>query len=237
MERLGDAKLREAIWTSIDRYGLAEKSYMHPEQFVASCILPPGMHVHSDRLAYDKERARACLAKAQLPGESLRMLVIWGPRAYLPAPRTWAREIKQMLALIGIEVDITQTRDAHDYQEQIRSGDYDMVLGGWAADTEDPCDFVEALFDPVVIPSSRDVVATGCNFSRVNDPILAATLASYRETRSTAALDDLLARADQLMAVLPLAYGPTIAVHGWHVAGFAADALGVPDFCSLHLRT
>jgi ABC-type transport system substrate-binding protein len=236
LERLVQPRLREAIVCAIDRYGLAEKSYLHPERFVASSVLPPGLHGRHDRYRYDKTRARECLDQLGAPPPPLRMLVIWGPRPYLPAPRNWARALQDMFEKVQLECEVVQTRDPHDYQERIRSGDYDLVLGGWTADTEDPCDFVEALYDPVVIPSPHDVVATGCNFSRMDDPIVTNTLAQYRETRSSEVLDELLTRAEQLMGVLPLAYGPTIAVHGWHVAGFRTDALGIPDFGALCLR-
>lgn len=236
VERLRKLPLREAICCAIDRYGLAEKSYLQPEQFVASSVLPPGMHVHSDRYAFDKDRALARLAQSTTPDLPLRLLAIWGPRGYLPAPRNWAASIQEMLAAIGLPCEVVHSKDAQDYQEQIRRGDYDLLLGGWAADTEDPADFMEALYDPVVIPTPTDVVSTGCNFSRISDAILEANLLSYRQTRSAQALEDVLSRADKLMVVLPLAYGPTIAVHGWHVAGFRANPLGIPDFCALHLR-
>ena len=236
LERMDSPHVREAICYAIDRYGLAEKSYLHPERFAAQSVLPPGMQGRNDRFAFDRERSLRCLREHGPVETALRMLVIWGPRAYLPAPRNWARSIKEMLERAGIQVQVVMTQDAQDYQAQIRGGDYDLVLGGWLADSEDPCDFVEALFDPVVIPQPDDVVATGCNFARVDDPELTQQLASYRETRSSNTLDALLARAESLMAILPLAYGPTIAVHGWHLAGFRTGPTGVPDFVNLRMR-
>ena len=53
--------------------------------------------------------------------------------------------VREAYRRIGIKVEIRQSQDGLDYQRRIRSGDYDMVLGGWNADTDDTHDFVEAL--------------------------------------------------------------------------------------------
>lgn len=147
------------------------------------------------------------------------MLVIWGPRSYLPDPLRWAQEIQRSLGELGLEVIVQATSDAFDYQRQIRLNEYDLVLGGWNADTNDPADFLEALLDSSQVPVAGDNRASGCNFGRWASRRTDAALEQFRRDRTAeheAAIFDTIRDDPPFLA---LAYGPTVIVHGWELQG------------------
>lgn len=237
-DRLPDVRVRRAIALAVDRYALTAKSYANPGAFVARSPLPPRMTQHGDGLRHDPAAARQLLDQVDVERpERLRLVVIWGQRPYMPDPLGWARTLEDQLSSIGIEVEIRQSHDGLDYQRRIRSGDYDMVLGGWNADTNDTYDFVEALFAREAIPAADQQVATGCNFSRWDDELVRGELDRYRTQRSEDALRGILDRAAAEVPVVPLAYGPTVLACSWKLREFEADALGIPRFAELDLKS
>jgi ABC-type oligopeptide transport system substrate-binding subunit len=164
------------------------------------------------------------------------MLVVWGPRPYIPDPPRWARAIADQLAPIGIEAAVVQARDTYDYQDKIRAADYDLVLGGWNADTADAGDFVEALFGEAMIHSGAQTRVAGCNFSRWSDPAVTRAIAAYQRSRDSSQLHAALARVAAEVPLIPLAHGPAVYVHAWHVVGFDPETMAQPRFAELDLR-
>ena len=45
---------------------------------------------------------------------------------------------------VGVRVDTIVSTDSEDYNERLDRGDYDLVLGGWIADTADPIDYLSS---------------------------------------------------------------------------------------------
>lgn len=229
-----DVAIRRAIQASIDRHALAKTMYESPAAFTARSPLPPRMATCRDAVRHDPETARSLLAGTT--PRPLTMVVIWGPRTYMPRPEVMARAIVAQLQGVGLAVTLVNTQSPADYQAKLRAGTYDLVLGGWNADTDDPSDFVEALFSPNFVPAAAEVAALGCNFSRWRDPRVVEALRSFRsgETGAEAALLELVADAAPLV---PLVHGPSIAVHRWEIEGFTPDSLGFPRLADLTPRS
>jgi ABC-type transport system substrate-binding protein len=237
-ERLPDVRVRRAISLAIDRYAIVATSYRTPAAFVAKGPLPPRMERWIDNARTDVEAAKKLLGE---PGVArvnrLRRVVVWGPRADIPDPLRWARTIAEQLAAIDIEVAIVQSRDTYDFQDKIRAGEYELVLGGWNADTDDAGDFVEALFGESMIHTRDAKRVVGCNFSRWRDAEVARAIATYQRVRDSGQLHGALARAAAEVPLVPLAHGPAVYVHAWHVSGFDPARMTLPRFAELDLRS
>jgi ABC-type transport system substrate-binding protein len=232
-ERL-DVAVRRAIQASIDRHALAKTMYESPAAFTARSPLPPRMATCRDTVRHDPETARRLLAPAK--PRPLTMIVIWGPRTYMPRPDVMARAVVAQLQGVGLAVTLVSAQNPADYQAKLRAGTYDLVLGGWNADTDDPADFVEALLSPNFVPARAEVASLGCNFSRWREPKVVEVLRSFRsgEPGAEAALLELIADAAPLV---PLVHGPSIAVHRWEIEGFTPDARGFPRLADLTPRS
>lgn len=235
-ERISDVRVRRALAMAIDRYALAERSYSNPGAFVARSPLPPRMAAFNDGVRHDPFAAREALEQAEVKKPfRLRVLVIWGPRAYMPHPLDWARRLAEQLGEIGVTLEIQQSEDSLDYQRRIRSGEHDMVLGGWSADTDDTYDFVEALFAEVMIPRLDQKVATGCNFARWRDSEVLRALERYRLDRAESSLRAILTRVAAEVPLVPIAHGPTVVVCTPRLRNVEIDALGMPNFADVEL--
>jgi ABC-type transport system substrate-binding protein len=235
-ERIPDVATRRALLGAIDRYALAKCSYDNALAFVARSLLPPRMGQARDTIKFDPAQAQQILARSPLASRPLRMLRVWGPRAYLPDPDRWAKVIVDQLAAVGVKVEVVSTRDIADYQARLGAADYDLVLGGWNADTEDSADFLEAFLHSSMVPKRGETRTVGCNFSRWAQPQTDAVLAKVRATGSTAAQQQAIEIVDEQGLLLALAHGPSVVVHRWNVQGFAADTLGQPDLAKVTVR-
>lgn len=234
-DRLPDRDTRQALCACLDRESIASLSYPNAGSMVARSVLPPRSSRFDDGHRSEPRRAREQLAKVRL-SQPLRMVVIWAPRPYMPHPRAWAKRIAREFGKAGVEVEIVNTRDPDHYQSLLKSGSYDMVLGGWNADTEDPADFVEALFWSANVPRPGDSMVGGCNYSRWSDANTDELLARYRRERSAEALDDLLRLVRRESVAFPVACGEVVLVHRERVTGLEADACGVPHLWNASLR-
>lgn len=226
-DRISQRQVRRAIAMALDRESITALSYPNAGTMVARSLLPPRISKFDDGHRVDRRRAKEVLEAADL-GRTLRLLVIWAPRPYMPHPRNWAQRIERDLARVGVGVDIHASQDPAHYQAVLKAGDYDMVLGGWNADTEDPADFVEALMWSGHVPRPGDTLTEGCNFSRWADDGTDELLARFRRERSMQALEDVLRLVHREMVAFPIACGEVVLVHGDAVQGLEADACGVP---------
>ncbi len=89
-DRIPEAAARQAMATAIDRKTLAARLYADPITITnntANGLLPPMLGGSLDGIMFDLPKAREMLRphRARLP-RSLRLLVIWAPRPYLPQP-------------------------------------------------------------------------------------------------------------------------------------------------------
>ncbi len=229
---LGDVRVRRALVAAIDRFRVAAACYANPTAFAARSPLPPHMSAFRDGARHAPADAKTLLGEVgSLP--PLRMIVVWGPRPYVPKPVQVAELLAEMWREVGVEVEPVFTVDSADYFRRLRSGDYDLVLGGWIADTPDPGDFLEAILSSALIPLPGRPTSVTCNLSRWEDEETDEALRQLRKNPSEANIEAILQRVADEVPLFPLLYGPTIIVHGWRVRNFEPSTIGVGSFATL----
>lgn len=233
---LASTLVRQAITLAVDRTAVAEVSYSNALAFTATSLIPPGMGPTPDKHVFDLERAKALLGQAapELPLR-LEMLTIWAPRPYLPNPQPVAELIARQLAAIGVEAKVAVPRDSNEFFRRRDAGDYDLALAGWIADTPDPADFLEANLQSDRVPRTGHASAGCCNLSRRPNPDLDAALKVFREKPSPESLDLVLTLVAEEAPLLPLMYGPTVAVSSFRAQNVEVPPLGLPDLSTFDL--
>lgn len=233
---LADPKVRAALAQGIDRGEVAKTCYPNPVAFTASGLLPPMMGSFRDGIAFDPKHAAALLRQAD--GDRprrLTMLLIHGPRPYLPQPRAVAENLTEQLGKLEIEVEVREAATLEDYFREAARGEYDLALSGWLADTMDPADFLETILGPDSVPGDdrRHVIDGNLSHWRSEEMKQALQrLADDPDHENKQAILDLLRRETPN---LPLLYGPTIYVYSPRVSGFKPSPLGIPEFGKLKL--
>ena len=229
---LKSAETRRALAIAIDRIKLTEVSYTNALAFAATSILPPMMGVHRDGISADPAKASALLAQAPPPRpKHLRLLTVWAPRPYVPHPRPVAEAIGRQLAPLGIQLDIVTPRNSDEFFRSCERGDYDMVLGGWVADTPDPADFLESNLHSDHIQSPTAGRGVGhINLARFRSAAMDEALRRFREDPTPDHRSAVLQIVAREVPLLPLMYGPTVVVSAWKVRNVDVSPLGVPHF-------
>jgi ABC-type transport system substrate-binding protein len=234
---LDDPRVRRAIALSIDRLEVAKMFYTTAFAFTASSVLPPMLGRGTDGLTFDPGKARTLLAA---PGvrkpERLSLLLIFGPRPYLPNPRQVGEHIAAQIGKLGIEVTLVPTSTVQEYFEQVAQGRYDLALAGRGTDTFDPVDFLEATLSSHSIPAPRRKTLADTNLSRWNDEQTDATLARLRQEPRDDLRAALLKRVGEEAPLMPLLYGATIFAHSARVKNLSPNPLGTPSFAELDLQ-
>jgi ABC-type transport system substrate-binding protein len=234
---LGDPRVRRAIALSIDRLEIAKLFYATAMAFAATNLLPPILGRANDGLAPDLSKARALLAAPDVRKPArLSILLIFGPRPYLPNPRKVGEYIAAQIDKLGIAAEIVPTTSVPEYRAKLHSGDYDLALAGWVADTLDPVDFLEVMVGSEWIPGPERKMLIGGNLSRWRSPETEQDLAQLRQEPRDEVRNRLLRRIADEVPLLPLMYGPTIYAHSWKVKNFTAAPLGIPTFAELDLQ-
>jgi ABC-type transport system substrate-binding protein len=231
---LAGAQARRALALGIDRYRLAELCYANPAAFVARCLLPPALGRGNDGLRHDPAAAQAALAGLAWP-DRMRMVCVWGPRPYLTKPDAVAAGISYQLRALGLEVDTIVAKDSEHYGTLLAHGDYDLVLGGWVADTPDPLDYLEAIVGSGAVVGSGNVAIATSNYARWRDSEVDRLLLDARGGGGPRVIEDILARIASEVPVMPLMHGPRVIVHAWRVKGYDPDAGVFPDFATIDL--
>jgi ABC-type transport system substrate-binding protein len=234
---LGLTDVRKALALAVDRLEVTRTSYANALAFAASSLLPPMMGSFRDGLSPNLERAKELLAprRGELPPR-LRLVLVWGPRPYLPQPKTAATVIARQLGELGVGVEVVATTNVEDYNRKVRSGDYDLLLTGWIADTLDPADYLDANLHSELVPTLESAPVNRANRSRWKSRQMDAALARYREQRSEEARAEVMRLISDEVPLLPLMYGPTVVVHSWRVKNFEPSPLGLPNLASVDLE-
>ena len=235
-ERLADPRVRRALALSIDRMEIAKMFYASALAFAASSLLPPMLARGNDGLAPDLAQARNLLTT---PGvrkpDRLSLLLIYGPRPYLPNPHRVGEHLAEQIGKLGIRVDLVPTATTQDYYTRAKRGDYDLALAGWIADTLDPVDFLEATLGSESIPSPSRKIIVGANLSRWSSPDADEALARLRQDPREDTRSALLKKVGEEVPLFPLLYGATIYAHTWKLKNLAPSPLGKPYFAELDL--
>lgn len=235
---LDDARVRRAIALSIDRMEIAKMFFANALAFAASNLLPPMLGRAQDGLSYDPSQARNLLAAAgsRKPDRRLSLLLIYGPRPYLPSPQRVGEHIATQLGRLGLAVDLVPTASRQEYFARVQRGEYDFALAGWIADTLDPVDFLQASLGSESIPSPLRKTTEAGNLSRWSSPEMDKALAQLREEPRDDLRAALLKKVGEEAPMLPLLYGATIYAHTWKLKGFRPSPLGKASFADLDLQ-
>ena len=235
---LREAKVRKAMAHAVDRLAITKLFYSVPLAHTGSGILPPVMGQLADPINYDVDKARALLAAAGVkpPTTPLSLLVIWGPRPYLPRPVLVADLLARQFQKIGIEVMVKSSASIQDYYDRTNRGDYDMVLAGWIPDTPQAADFLDAVLSSECIPNGTKTVINGVNLSRWRNSAMDAALARCRNEDTDENRNAVARLVNEEMPFLALMYGPTVVVHGWRLRNYPASFLTYPFFHTMELQ-
>lgn len=231
---LDDPRVRRAIALSINRLEVAKMFYSSALAFAAAGLLPPMLARAADGLNSDLGQARALLAQPGLRRpDRLRLLLIYGPRPYLPNPHRVGEHLAARLGELGMQVELAPTSSPQDWFARVKRGDYDLALSGWIADTLDPVDFLEATLGSDSIPSPTRKSTVGANLSRWRSQEIDDALAHLRENPRDDLRAELLRRIADEVPLFPLLYGATIYAHAWKLKNLVPSPLGKPYFADL----
>lgn len=235
---LDDARVRRSIALAIDRMEIAKMFFANAFAFAASNLLPPMLGRAQDGLSYDPAQARNLLTAAgsRKPDRRLTLLLIYGPRPYLPSPRRVGEYIRSQLGMLGLAVDLVPTSNRQEYFARVQRGEYDFALAGWIADTLDPVDFLQASLGSESVPSPLRKTTEAGNLSRWSSPDTDEVLARLRESPRDDLRAALLKKVGEEVPLLPLLYGATIYAHTWRLKGFKPSPLGKASFAELDLQ-
>ncbi|MEM8997885.1 MAG: ABC transporter substrate-binding protein [Acidobacteriota bacterium] len=232
---LGDRAVRRALAKAIDRRALAAASYASPRAFAASGPVPPSVAKMDDDLATDPPAARAELDRLGRPAGPLRMLVVSMARPHLPHPLTTAERLADQLAAVGVEVEVSPTRDIADYLRRVSAGDYDLALSGWIPESPDLAALLEAVFSERAIADSPEGAIVGANLARWRHPSMEAALERYREDPTADALAAINRLVNVERPLVPLLYGSQVVVHSWRVRDRPKSYFNRPFFTEMRL--
>lgn len=225
---LADATVRRCLAMAIDRRQLTELCYSNVLAFAATSLVPPAMGTYRDGMVHDGEKAKAMASSVKLP-KRLRMLNVWAPRPYLPNPPAVAERIAQQLGALGVEVQVATATNSRDFFGRLERPDYDLVLGGWIAETSDPADFLDVhLHSSRVVEPGRSILS--CNLGRYRSRETDEALRSYREERTPASLQAVFARQREDAPSVPIMYGPPAIAHAFRVRATEFSPTGAPRF-------
>ncbi|HEX9187837.1 MAG TPA: ABC transporter substrate-binding protein, partial [Vicinamibacteria bacterium] len=226
---LQDARVRRAVSRAVDRPGLVREA-LDGHAAAAHTPLPPTLFGHDTRareLVLDLDTARRLLGSARLAdGFETTLTVSRAPRPYLVDPLRVAERLRQDLLRVGVTVRLREVATWTEHVALTSSGDFDLALLGWQADTLDPNDFLTALLDSGSIGTT--------NRSRYRSPAMDALL---KRARMDSAPRTRLARyreAQELfhtdMPFVPLYHSSVFSAHRREVRGLVLGPTGIPRF-------
>jgi ABC-type transport system substrate-binding protein len=227
-------EVRRALAAAIDPWAIARVCHDNPAAFAARGLLPPALAPTQRSLPnYGHEIAARALEQIGDKPASLRMLVIWGPRPYLPDPKGVAELIAEQFGALGIGLVIHHATGPQDFFEAVRRGAHDLILSGYIAETPDPVDYLAALLSSARVPRADAPMASTTNLGGFTDPEMDRRLAAAREDpEAILAVNELF---EDQRPLVPLMYGASVAVHTWRVQAFELDPRGIPTFAELSL--
>jgi ABC-type oligopeptide transport system substrate-binding subunit len=137
-----------------------------------------------------------------------------------------AERLREDLLRVGVRVRLREVATWTEHVALTSSGDFDLALLGWQADTLDPNDFLTALLDSGSIGTT--------NRSRYRSPAMDALL---KRARMDSAPGTRLARyreAQELfqadMPFVPLYHSSVFSAHRREVQGLVIGPTGIPRF-------
>ena len=234
-----DRAVREMLSLCIDSVEVTAQSYDSPQAFAARSLLPPCMEFKA--LGGSRQRIqRAQQLYGQLEaklGRTLKLINVWTSRPYLPDPRASGEVIVRQLEALGLKVELHESESLEEYLSWIADGDYDLAIGGWAAESPAPSDFLEAILGSENVPRSGVRNSSACNLSRWKSAASDRALEDFRNDSSEQGMQALSDILQKEVPLIPLMYGSSIVAHQWSLKGFELNPTCVPNFSKLQLST
>jgi ABC-type transport system substrate-binding protein len=233
---LANRTVRRGLVAAIDRYKLTRIAYPEMAGFTAKGPVPPSLGRSLDGQRPDRAAAAQMVAGLKTSEDApLQMLVVWADRPYLPEPTAVAEELVRQFAAVGVHVRAVPARDADDFGHRVRAGDYDLVLGGWIAESDDPGDFLESLVYSGAVP--REGASSGAaNFSRWRDEPVDDLVDQFRNGGSGQLLEQIVDRIAGEAPFLALMHGAVVATYSERLRNFSPSGGYVPALSSVELR-
>lgn len=141
-----DIKVRQAFAMSIDRETI-NTVLLYNAWRVADGFLPPEMPGYSESVksfAYDPARAKQLLQESKYAGNLPRIVLNYSGSGSAPGDLLTAIQ-KGWEDALGITVEL-QAIDSSAFLREQRTGRFQLLSDGWAADYPDPEDFLGKLF-------------------------------------------------------------------------------------------
>lgn len=236
---LADPRVRRALCAAISRTEIARVSYGASGMgFAAPGLLPPFLKKDVPLGSVDGSpvQARQLLDEAGLSApERLTLVLTWGPKPYLPDPPAAAKSLAESFRPLGTELTVVQPHDRGEYVGHLERGDYDLLLGGWIADTPLAADFVDSLLSSEMLTSKTAPRAAAYNLSRWQDPATDRALAQFRRTDDVKDLVPIARTVHEQGILVPLLHGKLIAVSHRDTRRFEPSPLARSSFGDVEL--
>jgi len=152
---LNHLKVRKAVYRAISKEKL-QKMFYPEKAIIARSLIPPTLWGYNPDLSeyeFDPERARQLLEEAKVEELAINLWIPKRSVSRLPDPEGIARQIRDDLAKVGIDVRIVKM-DWRSYLKGCEKGEHHMVLAEWRADFPDPDNFLYPLLDLEVLSKS-----------------------------------------------------------------------------------
>lgn len=210
-----DKRVRKAIASAISPYDLARKYFKGTAGTPATSMIPPSLFSYFSKTTINNiEIAKKLLAEANFKNSrEFVLLESWAPRPYMPDPHNIALDLKKYLEAVGIIVKVE--RDPENYFKRMESGDFDLILNGWIADSGDPVEYIEANLHSRYIGYNNASFWKNENFDRLVDEC--KTLSAKELEKK---LKEALSIVDEEVPLIPLFYGPQTAVYSKNIRGY-----------------
>lgn len=210
-----DVRIRKAIAAAISPYDLAKKYFKGTAGAPASSMVPPKLFSYFSKTQKNNiDIAKKFLAEANFKNSrEFILLENWAPRPYMPDPHNIALDLKKYLEAVGIKVKVE--RDPENYFKRMESGDFDLILNGWIADSGDPVEYIEANLHSRAIGYNNASFWKNEKFDKLIDE---CKMLSGSELEKK--LKEALSIADEEVPLVPLFHGPQTAVFSKKVKGY-----------------
>lgn len=228
---LNNPQVRHALALSINNPRLMESIYYGTAETAAS-VLPRASWAYDNNAKvtpYDPKQSQQRLQALGIQNLTLQLAVPIGSFPWNPSPLKTAALIKADMARVNVNVVIVPVESPRQ-QQQLLSNNIDLILTGWATDSNDPDSFFRPLLS---CAASR----SGNNYARWCDEDFSNALQQGRQSqqlagRITAYLDaqHILAEA---LPVLPLASSLRILVYRADIKGLVVSPFGNSSFAGV----
>ncbi len=210
-----DKRIRKAIAAAISPYDLAKKYFKGTAGVPASSMVPPALFSYFSKLPKNNpEVAKKLLQEANFKNtREFVLLESWAPRPYMPDPHSIALDIKASLEMVGIKVKVE--RDPENYFKRMESGDFDLILNGWIADSGDPVEYLESNLH------SRSIGYNNASFwknEKFDSIIGECKILTGKDLENK--LKEALSIVDEEVPLIPLFHGPQTAVLSTKITGY-----------------